>query len=102
MQWVPGIFPEIKQLKREADHSPPSSVELKNAWSYTSTSPYVFMAWYLVKHMDNFTLLLPYDLGGRENDLRTEEHPISHQSPSHFATEGRSVSQSPVQLMTIF
>jgi len=24
------------------DHSPPSSAEVKNAWSYTSTLPYVF------------------------------------------------------------
>jgi hypothetical protein len=30
--------------------------EIKNAWNYTSISPYVFMAWYLVKHKDNFTL----------------------------------------------
>jgi len=34
----------------EADHSPPSSAEVKNAWSYTSTPPYVFMAWCLVKY----------------------------------------------------
>jgi hypothetical protein len=34
----------------EADHSPPSSAELKNAWSYTSTPQYVFIAWCLVKH----------------------------------------------------
>jgi hypothetical protein len=32
----------------EADHSPPSSAEVKNAWSYTSTTQYVFMAWCLV------------------------------------------------------
>jgi hypothetical protein len=32
------------------NHSPPSSAVVKNAWSYTSTSPYVFMVWYLVKH----------------------------------------------------
>jgi len=30
-------------LCREADHSPPSSAEVKNAWSYTSTPQYVFM-----------------------------------------------------------
>jgi hypothetical protein len=35
--------PEVKRPGREADHSPPSSAEVKNAWSYTSTSPYVFM-----------------------------------------------------------
>jgi hypothetical protein len=28
-----------------ADQSPPSSGELKNSESYTSTPPYVFMAW---------------------------------------------------------
>jgi len=40
---------------READHSPPSSFEIKNALSYTSSSQCVFMRWYLVKHRDNFT-----------------------------------------------
>jgi hypothetical protein len=34
---------------READRSPPSSTEVRNAWSYTSTPRYVFMAWCLVK-----------------------------------------------------
>jgi len=31
-----GSFPWVK---RKADYSPPSSAELKNAWSYTSTPP---------------------------------------------------------------
>jgi len=31
-----GSFPGAKRLGREADHSPPSSAEAKNAWSYTS------------------------------------------------------------------
>jgi len=34
-----------------ADHSPPSSVEVKNAWSSTTTR-YVLMMWCLVKHME--------------------------------------------------
>jgi len=42
---------------READHSPPSSSEVNKAWSYTSTPPYVFMAWSLVQHRDNLTVL---------------------------------------------
>jgi len=51
-----GFFPwRVKQLGHEADHSPPSRAEVKNAWSYTSTRPYAFMAWYLVKHRDSFT-----------------------------------------------
>jgi hypothetical protein len=56
IQWVPGaLFLEVKRPRREADHSPPSSAEVKNAWSYTSTPQYVFMAWCLAKHRDNFT-----------------------------------------------
>jgi hypothetical protein len=34
-----GSFPGVKRPEREADHSPPSSAEVKNAWSYTSTTP---------------------------------------------------------------
>jgi len=30
-------FPGGKTAGREADHSPPSSAEVKNKWSYTST-----------------------------------------------------------------
>jgi hypothetical protein len=29
----------VKQPRREADPSPPSSAEVKNAWSYISTPP---------------------------------------------------------------
>jgi hypothetical protein len=39
---------------READHSPPSSAEVTNAWSYTFTPQYAFMARCLDKHRDNF------------------------------------------------
>jgi hypothetical protein len=34
-----GSFPEVKRPGREADYSPPSRAEDKNAWSYTSTPP---------------------------------------------------------------
>jgi len=38
IQWIPGTpTPEVKQPGREADHSPPSSAEVTNAWSYIST-----------------------------------------------------------------
>jgi hypothetical protein len=53
--WVPtsllhsgyrwGSFP-----RGEANHSPSSSVEVKNAWNYTSTPAYVFMAWCFVTY----------------------------------------------------
>jgi hypothetical protein len=45
IQWVPGALSlGIKRPEREADHSPPSIAEVKNAWSYSSTSLYVFIA----------------------------------------------------------
>jgi hypothetical protein len=31
-------------LGREADHSPPTTAEVKNTWIYISSPPYVFMA----------------------------------------------------------
>jgi len=51
VQWAPESF-----SGGEADHSPPPSADV-NAWSCTSTPPYVFMAWCFVVHMP--TLLLP-------------------------------------------
>jgi hypothetical protein len=42
-----ALYPVVKGPGREADHSPPSSAEVKNAWSCTSTHPYVFMVLYL-------------------------------------------------------
>jgi len=38
IQWVPGAF----NPEREADHSPPPSIIVKNAWSYTITSQISF------------------------------------------------------------
>jgi len=38
-----GSFPWCKEAG-EADNSPPSIAELKNAWTYTSTPQYAFMA----------------------------------------------------------
>jgi hypothetical protein len=62
-----GSFSGVKKLGHEADHSSPCSTKVKNAWSYTFSLPYIFMAWWLikqgirlhrmelVKHRDNFT-----------------------------------------------
>jgi hypothetical protein len=45
IQWVRGALSSgLKRTRREADHSPPASVEVKEMWIYTSTPPYVFMA----------------------------------------------------------
>jgi hypothetical protein len=59
IQWIPGaLFLVVKWPGREADHSPPSRAEVKNAWSYTSNPQYVFMAWCLIKRRE--TLPLPF------------------------------------------
>jgi hypothetical protein len=42
IQWVPrALSPGVK---RQADHSPPTSAEVKKVWIYISTLPYAFMA----------------------------------------------------------
>jgi len=51
-----GQFQGIKWPGREIYSSPPPSTKIKNVWSYTSTPPFVFVAWCLFKHRD-FTLL---------------------------------------------
>jgi hypothetical protein len=41
--WLSGALSlGVKRPEREADHRPPSSAEVKNAWSYTSTPPIHF------------------------------------------------------------
>jgi hypothetical protein len=43
IQWVLGaLSPGVKWPGREADHSPPTSAEVKKMWIYTSTLPYAF------------------------------------------------------------
>jgi hypothetical protein len=50
IQWIQGALSlGVKQPDHEDDHSPPSSAKAKNAWSYTSTPQYTFMAWCSVK-----------------------------------------------------
>jgi hypothetical protein len=45
IQWALGaLLPDVKQPGREADHSPPTSAEVKKTWIYTSNFPYAFMA----------------------------------------------------------
>jgi hypothetical protein len=37
------LFPGAKRQEREADHFPSNTAEIKKAWIYTSTPPYVFI-----------------------------------------------------------
>jgi hypothetical protein len=47
----------VKGPGREADLLPPLVPKLRMIGDYTSTPPYDFTAWYLVKHRDNIYLL---------------------------------------------
>jgi hypothetical protein len=59
IQCVPGVLSRgVTRPGRDADHSPPSSVQVKNGWSYTSTPQYAFMAWCSIK-TQGLTLTLP-------------------------------------------
>jgi hypothetical protein len=49
-----SLFSGVKRPDREADHSYPPSTELKNAWSYTSTSPSA----YLIKGIRLYSVVL--------------------------------------------
>jgi hypothetical protein len=61
IQWVPAaLSPEVKRPGREADHSPPSSAEVKNAWRYISHSNTSAWRWFLVKHRGNFTFTFTF------------------------------------------
>jgi hypothetical protein len=55
IQCVPGALSlGVKPSGREADHSSPSSAEVKNAWSYAFTPANRLMTW----HRQNFTYTL--------------------------------------------
>jgi hypothetical protein len=58
IQCVPGALSlVVMRPGREADHLPPSSAEVKNAWSYTSTPPICLNG--VVLKLKNF-IPLPY------------------------------------------
>jgi hypothetical protein len=83
IQWVPGILSlGVKRPGREAGYSLPSSAEVKNAWSYTSSLQYVFMAWCLVKQRNNFTLSLTRNtgFGGTVLKIATRESVFDRES----------------------
>jgi hypothetical protein len=58
IQWVPeALSLGVKRSAREADHSPPSNAEVQECVALYLLPQYVFMAWCLVKHRDNFTFI---------------------------------------------
>jgi hypothetical protein len=45
-----GVYlPVNKWPGRDGDHSPPSSAQDENAWSYTSVQPYALLPWYFTE-----------------------------------------------------
>jgi hypothetical protein len=75
IQWVPGALSlgGFKQWGHQADHSPPSSAEVKKG---AAIPPLPHMpSWhtaYLIKHRDSFTLPLPR----KKFCLKLEAHKI--------------------------
>lgn len=53
----------------EADRSPPSSVEIKNARSRTSTPPYICVVCRLIKQRNNFNSFVMYIYKVRVNNI---------------------------------
>jgi hypothetical protein len=47
-----GVKPQ-----HEADQSPPSGAEVKNAWNFISSPQYAFMVWCFIKNRDSFVFL---------------------------------------------
>ena len=48
--WLTGGLPRVvNEPEFQGGDSLPSRVEVKKAWSYNSTAPYVFMGWCLIK-----------------------------------------------------
>jgi len=57
IQWVTeALSLGVKRPGSEADHSPPSSAKVKNAWTYTSTPQHAFMVRCSVKSTEMFVL----------------------------------------------
>jgi hypothetical protein len=63
IQRVPGALSSVvKRSGREADHSPPTSAEVKKMWVYTSIHKPSWCSAYLVKYRDNFTFTYSWTL----------------------------------------
>jgi len=59
IQWVLGaVIPRVKRLGREADHSHPSSSEVKNAWGLPPLPNTPSWPVASLKHRDNFVFCL--------------------------------------------
>jgi hypothetical protein len=54
-----GSLPAVKVARQhEADYSPPLNAEVKNVWNSNSAPLYTFTVWCLIKHRNNFNMLV--------------------------------------------
>jgi hypothetical protein len=96
IQWLPGVLsPGLKWMGHEADHSPPYSVQVKNAWSCASTPQQ--SSWRGTQLSTRITLYNVkcennYDLIGRL------WHILSYCPSIYWKERGRHVSGSTVTL----
>ncbi|PNF33665.1 hypothetical protein B7P43_G12330 [Cryptotermes secundus] len=61
---IGGFSSGVKRLEREAGRSPPTSAQVGQEYvDLYIHSSYAFMAWYLIKHRDNFAFYLSADCG---------------------------------------
>jgi hypothetical protein len=92
IQCVRGVLSlGVRRPGREADHSPPSSDEVKNAWSYISTPQYAFVGWCLVKHRYIFIFYMIY------NTMMCSSHHVNQNSTVYkiIGTVGLHFCHSP-------
>ena len=52
------FLPQLKRYEGEADHKLPFSAKVNNVWSRTSNPLYMYMAWRLITHMHDLTMIL--------------------------------------------
>jgi hypothetical protein len=91
----------VKRPEREADHSPRSNAEVKNAWSHT------FMRWYLVQN-SNFTFPVnsrAFIAEGRHMDVSQVIRGGGTTVKSHWSTQWTVVSvhfvNSPLEMKSL-
>jgi hypothetical protein len=67
-----ALYLGVKWQGREADHSLPSSAEVKNAWGHTSTPQYAFMARWSVKAQGQLYPFIYKPPSGRKTKLQQQ------------------------------
>ena len=76
-----AVSPVVKRLENETDRLFPPSAEIKNAWSYPITSPYVVMLWCLTELKVTERVLF----GAGSHEVKRERN---------FLIQGRSVCRN--------